>query len=660
MKSFISFIVCYALFVAHVRANCRGKRGVDEMATCDVVGEDGNITVTPYSKCESICCGGALSPMGVGVRCCGTEQNGQVSNDTQLCCSYGNEYKVYAKVYDNDFCCGLDRFDQTLYSDGMNCCNNPQNVPKTFNTRTEMCCEGNVSFVGSTAYGSCCGKEGYDRREASCPCNVGPALYGAGRNAGCCRSRYGRRMENYNQETEGCCEGSAYSLDHEFCCGNRVGDIKTQYCCNDKLNNKPADAGEGLLSCCQLDDGSQVGYDPESQICCDNRVQEVEEDDEAICCGNEVFSVSVSGDSCCVGADGNATAYDSRTQVCCGGNVGHGDGCCHNTPYFPGKQLCCHGTVGGHDYKWPSCCGATPFDAYTQTCCGTSVFENPKIPGPLPGMNQTSHFTRCCGDYADESTLAPYDYLHGICCGDAIHDVDADSFGTAECCGLGKIDSEAEICCDYVSAPRLYGDDTGCCGELAYDQTDSICCNGNIRSLGGVARENAVCCGDGCIDGAAYYCCAGRQYSKGSMTAADFDMMSCDFDVSEDGSEEPAMDQPSSPSAQKGGSSSPVAPPMGNDGSPAPSMGSDGSPAPSMGSDGSPAPSMGNDGSPAPSMGNDGSPAPSMGNDGSPAPSMGSDASPAPSMGMDSGASAGMSSMGHGSSSSSSSMMSAH
>ncbi len=128
-----------------------------------------------------------------------------------------------------------------------------------------------------------------------------------------------------------------------------------------------------------------------------------------------------------------------------------GSACCVDLPYTPGEQICCQGQLGEYNFEWPSCCGGTPYDAYTSTCCGTRVIDNPIVPGVVPvsraplflicdtccarwfiptysrvffscaqGETEMSHFTRCCGNYANEETLNVYDYFHSVCCGDKV------------------------------------------------------------------------------------------------------------------------------------------------------------------------------------------------------------------------------------------------
>lgn len=520
-------------------SDCRDKR---EIRVCEVKQPDGTTLPVQYG-CDQICCGGVLASRGVGTECCGNEIAGEVYDDrTQICCSFVNnvvaQFAVYNRTDDNDFCCGLSLFNQSRYSQGYSCCTGWLSLPTPFYTLTEMCCEGVVTHVGNTAFGSCCGNEGYDRRYSSCPCHRPPVLNGIDyKDAACCRSDDRSRAQGYDRRTQLCCNGDPYDDDNQMCCGGVVGDIDTQTCCNGVLIEKGAGDGAGRLGCCDLSNGDRVTFDIDTHICCNGTVQPI--NTTSICCGNRVYSVAVYGDLCC----GDNTPYHSSTDICCNGNAGAGSACCVDLPYTPGEQICCQGKLGEYNFEWPSCCGGTPYDAYTSTCCGTRVLDNPIVPGVVPGETELSHFTRCCGNHANDETLVVYDYFHSVCCGDKVYDVGYEAFGTAQCCGDNKMDGALSVCCDDMSVqPRIYGDDTGCCGGRAYNRSNAICCSGVPRALNGVPREKAFCCGDGCIDGGLFYCCGGERYPKEGMSTEDFDRLSCDMSPPDFGA--PSFDYP--------------------------------------------------------------------------------------------------------------------
>jgi len=515
MKLFISCNVLLLVCVLTATAlDCDGSRRKrsSEMGTCNVTTVDGGFELIEYG-CDKVCCGRQLTDRHVGSKCCGNELNGAAYNEkTQLCCSWEetDQHAVHEKLNMGEFCCGTELFEQQLYSDGKSCCKGWKTFPTIFNQRTDMCCEGIVSFVGDTSYGSCCGKNGYDRRNASCPCHRGPALIDISReDAACCRKQNDQNVfAPYDTKTQQCCNGEVYDPEAQMCCGNVVGDSNIMTCCNDLLTMKDVGAGEGLLGCCELADGTKTTFDPSVSICCDGQVQELPLGEAAICCGNSVYLVTDHGDQCCEATDGSSSVpYDSTVNVCC------------------------NGTTGGVDFEWASCCGNLAYDAFTHTCCGLNVLENPEVPSLIEGEVEISHFTRCCGNHADQSTLKPFDYFQSLCCDENIIDLGYDRLAVSQCCGGHTIDTNLEVCCGgNHSIEATYGANTGCCGGIAHDTTTSICCNGSPRSFDGVDESTAVCCGDGCIDGSLYYCCKGKMYGKSDITPEQLNRLSCEFD----------------------------------------------------------------------------------------------------------------------------------
>ena len=96
-----------------------------------------------------------------------------------------------------------------------------------------MCLNSEIFLSGDTAYGNCCGNVGFDRRAASCPCLVAPPIFGTTEELekiGCCQSKDQSKSENYNQDSQGCCDGAAYDLGDQLCCGDVVGDAAAHVC----------------------------------------------------------------------------------------------------------------------------------------------------------------------------------------------------------------------------------------------------------------------------------------------------------------------------------------------------------------------------------------------------------------------------------------------
>jgi len=524
-----------ALSRKYIENHPKPHRCTRSIVECNVVDPVTNTTsVEVIDNCQHLCCGGKVVERGVGIACCGDEEIGEAYNENdQICCFQRPDVNVYDRETPDDFCCGAERFNNEKYANGFSCCTGYLTQPKPFNVLTEMCCEGMVSFVGDTAYGNCCGNVGFDRRAASCPCLVAPPIFGGPEELdriGCCQSGDQSRSENYNQDSQGCCDGTAYALEGEICCGDVVGEADKHVCCDgDLVDRKPGD-DPTHTGCCSLDDGTVMTYNMETEICCGNEVLPM--DEPSICCSGKVHLVTSEGDACCDSVNGSLPYFKNK-QVCCNGFVGTGQACCGDSAYYPRDQLCCQGKPGSSDSVWPSCCGGEPYDAYVQTCCGSRVLDNPMVETFTGEAMEVSHFTRCCGDFQDESTLVAYDYFSGTCCNGNVNTIDFIDFGAAECCGNVTVGAD-QICCDQGAFPRDFGDDTGCCGEGVIDLTSSICCAGLPRALDGISPERAQCCGDACMDAGAFYCCEGKVYNKAEISHDEFDKMSCNIPIEEE------------------------------------------------------------------------------------------------------------------------------
>nr|CAB3267540.1 galaxin [Phallusia mammillata] len=535
-----------------------------------------------------MCCGGKLYDRDAYFQCCGNNERGIPYNDnTQMCCmwQYGNEYVIHNKTQ-GAWCCGSELFDPAE-SPGQSCCNSWTNKPAIFSSTTEMCCEGQVGFSGDTAYTSCCGAISYDRRIASCPCHDGQVQIGASElTAACCQNSDGTKAP-YNTETEGCCNGLVYDNSLQFCCNGLVGEVGTEVCCGDSIASKSAN--QTGSSCCLLNDGSTVVYDPTQQLCCGGALVDnlgnlgdrccgnvaynsltqsccegiVTDAAGQICCNGNVFDTETAGDACC-----NDVPYFSSDSTCCSGEIQLGDRCCGNIAYNSLTQFCCEEIVTPSVYIYPSCCVNATFDSYVQTCCGGIVYDNPEIISTITGEIEVSHQTRCCGDFSNDQTLLPYDYATSTCCNGNIVDLGGLDPSLIECCGGEVMNTEISTCCEGVvinketstccegaAVDRWYGDATGCCNGTAMNLTDSICCGNNViandanteccgstgmdstlfkccdgvpRSLNGVPADKAICCGQGCIDGTQYFCCDGKQYQKGNPDGIDVSGLTCD------------------------------------------------------------------------------------------------------------------------------------
>ncbi|XP_077969058.1 uncharacterized protein LOC120344879 [Styela clava] len=509
-----------------------------------------NGTVVKYDTCTQVCCGKEVyDKLDSFSQCCGDKSFGRMHNpETEICCAWAPtlDFEIHNRTENSPTepeCCGADLYDNEE-NPHMQCCRSWQNKPEAFNTLTSMCCEGRVGFITTTAYADCCYDVAYDRRVASCPCGNGKLLNAQKKDTACCRFDSERSNWNpYLVETQGCCDGEIYDLGLQICCNGLIANASSQYCCNGLLTDQQAgNEGNVNIGCCTVG-GIEQAFDATTQTCCGDELVDRENEGDECCAGRAYFSEA---GNCC-----NNTVYDLETE---------GAGCCAGTPYDELTGVCCGGGIVGSDMVWPACCGTDSFDAYEQTCCGTTVFDNPP-----DSRGETSHHTRCCGDFGDPSTLVPYDYDSQTCCGGvnaSLTGEDGKKIGLndLECCGEMAMNRLSHLCCDDVVNRNLYKEfgrcvgnttydiriviycddvrldnpfgadgiccgpnvfngaefpDTKCCGDSSMDADAFKCCDGTPRELGGIPKEKAVCCGNSCIDGRDYWCCEGKAYWKG-------------------------------------------------------------------------------------------------------------------------------------------------
>jgi len=449
MKVLFVISLLITLVVCNPECDDVNRKKRDLTFVCNVFDGVANYIPTDYG-CDQICCGNALYAKADNVACCGKDEWGAVYDPTiDKCCSY--EYTKSFQIHLNstnpvNFCCGTDLFTPDHYRTS-GCCNgwdNYNNVPAMggiFNWMTEMCCEGNVSFVGDTAFGACCGHVGYDRRNDSCPCNN--QLLGRG-------------------------------IKHEEarCCGNSENgtvpyNYKLQSCCNGNVVSNP------------------TGIPTDNLICCNDQIMPVT--GQKVCCDGVISD----GDSCC-----NGNGYDSANGICCQGSLGAGPykwgSCCGSEAYDAYNSTCCglqvlpnpliqvaDTFVTSHNTR---CCGdfnsvtpnLQPYDYFTSACCNGVVqqFGNLNSFNALccntTLLNGTSQL--CCDN-------TPVDKIYGedtACCNNQ------PMMPTQECCGGVVMDPLLQICCDGV-ARNLNGVPPSlaiCCGEGCVDGRDYYCCGG--------------------------------------------------------------------------------------------------------------------------------------------------------------------------------------
>jgi len=444
-------IVLVALATVKADSECNGNsRKRREIIRVCPVWNGTHIIPTDYG-CDEFCCGNAVYNKDDGLECCGDDTWGGVFNPSiDSCCTY--DFTKSAKVYYNvsspvNFCCGTDLFTPAHYRTS-GCCNGwdqTNNIPAKggiFNWMTQMCCEGEVSDVGDTAFGSCCGKVGYDRRKDSCPCN---------------NQVLGRGIKH---EEARCCESSNEGNSKPY-------NYKLQSCCNGNVVDNPVD------------------IDSDNLICCDDKIMAV--DGQKVCCDGSVEE----GDSCCSGK-----GYDSSEGICCQETLGVGPftwgSCCGPKPYDAYNSTCCgldvmpnpiiqiaDTLVTSHNTR---CCGdfsspnpvLQPYDYFTSACCNGVVQHF----GDLNSFNAL-----CCNSTllngteslcCENQAVAKIYGEETACCGNQ------PMKPTEECCGGVVMNPAVQICCD--NGPRNLGgippEKAICCGEGCVDGRDYYCCEG--------------------------------------------------------------------------------------------------------------------------------------------------------------------------------------
>jgi hypothetical protein len=268
-----------------------------------------------------------------------------------------------------------------------------------------------------------------------------------------------------------CCDGVVVFGTNYLCCEHQVYDPTIQVCCQNVVVY-----GD---SCCSSS-GVTYGYVINTHICCDGSVL-VRSSIQLECCGTSTFdpqfqtccsmSQIVIGDSCC-----NNVGYNSSTHKCCDGAIIEGTdvSCCGTQGYLATFQTCCSGllVVNGD-----SCCFSfgTVIGFYSdyQVCCNGIVSNGPTC---CNGVLYVGAGQSCC-----ENTM--YDQENEVCCAPNMV-VQGDS-----CClnnGLytGYL-REEQNCCDGI---LVNGMGISCCGQIGYNSTTHVCCDGNYVALG-----NACC-----------------------------------------------------------------------------------------------------------------------------------------------------------------------
>ncbi|KAK3093547.1 hypothetical protein FSP39_017112 [Pinctada imbricata] len=207
--------------------------------------------------------------------------------------------------------------------------------------------------------------------------------------------------------------------------------------------------------------------------CCNEKIIPgiAEDDDTYQCCGEKVIKPA-ENESCCHGEDEySESAAEEKTICSLESEKGTSNvGCCGNSTFDPGRELCCEGNVetnlGNRE-----CCGASSFDMNNETlmCCSGVLHH-------MAGKAFNGTTQRCC-----RSFVVDVDNVNQDCCGGDLHDTT-----THGCCSFTSYNKTTHQCCRDTITPL----DQECCDSIGYDPSNQICCNyRNEKSM--VIRKNS-------------------------------------------------------------------------------------------------------------------------------------------------------------------------
>ena len=427
---------------------------------------DGNLIniVTPgiYTCCgttllhdptETVCCEGHIVYIHEDYpnreHCCGF--NALYDQSTEICCGGNAVTKrtdtttecCLLNAYDPvlELCCDVQPKSATLSYNGTvkkdsplddACCG----VGGSYNTNTEICCDGHVVAILDPLKTECCGQRIlYNTNDETC-CEEADKKVPrrSPTSSSCCGN------ESFDEEIEICCSGHPVligGLAHAQCCGAFTAyDISSQRCCGGTAVTKHHRIAN---KCC----GTVGAYFSGSQICCDNN--------------SIVWKRTVSSMSCC-----GAVSYDENSEVCCNGNpiekrTINTTQCCGDVNVIDANtETCCGGFPIDIAFE---CCDTAPFDPFMEVCC-SGIVQSVQHP----------HRTECCGDVSFDATcrmcdesgsiVLAYDEDTHMCCDGVIHEM---VHNLSCCCGQEIFDASQYECCYGQVRPRHHLDESRCC-----------------------------------------------------------------------------------------------------------------------------------------------------------------------------------------------------
>eukprot|EP00057_Strongylocentrotus_purpuratus_P022658 XP_011677132.1 PREDICTED: uncharacterized protein LOC100892964 [Strongylocentrotus purpuratus] len=486
---------------------------------------------SPYTPHSQLCCDGHVHSSDNGAQCCGSESY----LASQSSCCHNNLFRGIPELPNVQACCGEVSFfktnhiccQSTLYERGENvgCCGQD-----TYDSSTELCCgfadESTSIFEKSSPSEECCGLSTYDPTSQTCCemasrsfddivggecCGTDPDHVQAfdPSQATCCRGLQGEFLHHVPTGEAQCCDSSILSP-IELCdpvgkypvvktvetddaiCFDVTYNTATQVCMED---GSIEDLSRNLAVC-----GIEL-YDPTAEVCCDDFIRGRFDENgyERECCPGTTISFIPALQTCCM-----ATVRDIPTAE---------SGCCRNQAYSTSTHMCDpRGIIRPLDEvaDHPELCGNIPYHPDEYVCCGQRLLGAGEIccMGYPARLLEGSQDGECCGLYAFDPTTE-------MCCNGIVHmTANSDVF----CCGYDLLtDPDNQICCDGYLRERHGGRDGcdgqaafnpitetvcngwvfplshgDCCDGQAYDDTNHICCNGNIHTR---TSERTECCG---------------------------------------------------------------------------------------------------------------------------------------------------------------------
>ncbi|XP_071810511.1 uncharacterized protein [Asterias amurensis] len=280
----------------------------------------------------------------------------------------------------------------------------------------------------------------------------------------------------YSPITHVCCDGHVHDASDgigQNCCGKQLYDNLSSSCCGQEVLSV-----SGQRQCCDGD----IPYDVTTQMCCGSKVYTMT-DDLNTCCGGHAMDAA--HDTCCSVTNSMGMSLIPRK--------GKGQCCGSDLTFDPVIQRCCQSGDGilsevvSRNSRM-ACCGGQSYDTSHQLCCGETV------------SNMTSERMECCG-------TVTYDPHTDFCCADAVSPI-----GNGKCCDGQVYHPNRASCCLGIlqdGIPEVSGVQ-GCCGQLSYLQTESICCQGRLHPK----TEAMQCCGQDAFNSNTHLCCAGTLHSK--------------------------------------------------------------------------------------------------------------------------------------------------